>query len=75
VGATSPGNIEILSGYSFDDGSELWIAEETFDPSVSHANWEQSGIVPDVEVHADWDTIIFETDPSVAAALSLLGHK
>ena len=75
VGQTSLGNVEILHGYDFDDGSRIWIAEETFDPSISHANWEESGIIPDVEAHADWDTFIFDTDPSVAAALSLLGHK
>ena len=49
--------------------------KNTFDPFVSHANWEKTGIVPDVEAYADWDTFLFETDPSVAAALSLLGHK
>jgi len=75
IGQTSLGNVEILSGYDFSDGSQLWIAEETFDPFVSHANWEKTGIVPDVEAHADWDTFLFETDPSVAAALSLLGHQ
>jgi carboxyl-terminal processing protease len=75
AGQTSLGNVEVLHGYDFDDGSRLWIAEDTFDPSISHANWEETGIVPDVEAYADWDTFIFETDPSVAAALSLLGHK
>lgn len=75
VGQTSLGNVEILHGYDFDDGSRLWIAEDTFDPSVSHANWEKTGIIPDVEAHADWDTFTFETDPAIAAALSLLGHK
>lgn len=75
VGQTSLGNVETLHGYDFDDGSRIWIAEETFDPSFSHANWEETGIVPDVEIHADWDTFIFETDPAVAAALTLLGQK
>jgi carboxyl-terminal processing protease len=75
VGQTSLGNVEILHGYDFDDGSRLWIAEDTFDPSISQANWEETGIIPDVEAHADWDTFTFDTDPSVAAALSLLGHK
>ena len=28
VGQTSLGNVEILSGYDFDDGSQLWIAKE-----------------------------------------------
>ena len=75
IGQTSLGNVEILHGYDFDDGSRLWIAEETFDPSISKANWEETGIIPDVEAYADWDTFTFETDPSVAAALSLLERK
>ncbi|MBC7876086.1 MAG: PDZ domain-containing protein [Anaerolineales bacterium] len=75
VGQTSLGNVEVLHGYDFDDDSRIWIAQETFDPPVSEDNWEETGIVPDVEAHADWDTFIFETDPAIAAALSLLGHE
>lgn len=75
VGQTTMGNVEVLHGYDFEDGSRLWIAEETFDPAVSHANWEQTGIVPDVEAHADWDTFTFETDPAIRAAVKLLGHQ
>ena len=53
VGETTPSNVEILHGYDFEDGSRLWIAEETFDPAVSHANWEATGIVPNVQAYAD----------------------
>ncbi|MBI5944913.1 MAG: PDZ domain-containing protein [Chloroflexi bacterium] len=74
VGQTSLGNVETLHGYDFDDGSRIWIAAETFNPAVSHANWEETGIVTDVEAHADWDTFTFENDPAIVAALSLLGH-
>lgn len=75
VGQTSLGNVETLHGYDFDDGSRIWIAQETFSPAISHANWEETGIVADVEAYADWDTFTFENDPSVAAALTLLGHQ
>ncbi len=75
VGQTTLGNVETLHGYNFDDGSRVWIAEERFDPLKSHADWEKEGIVPDVEAYADWDTFTFENDPSVAAAVELLGHK
>jgi C-terminal processing protease CtpA/Prc len=75
AGQTSLGNVEILHGYEFDDGSRLWIAQDTFDPPISHANWEETGIIPDVEAPADWDTFVFETDPAIAASLSLLGHQ
>jgi hypothetical protein len=46
-----------------------------FDPINSHANWEQQGIIPDVQAYADWDTFTFETDPSIVAALKILGHS
>lgn len=74
AGQATLGNVETLSGYSFSDGSRAWIAEERFDPPVSHADWERDGIQPDLEAHADWDTFTFQTDPGVAAALILLGH-
>src|SRR5258706_3549998 len=74
VGKTTLGNVEVLHGYSLDDGSRLWIAEETFVPAHSKENWELTGIIPDVEAYADWDTFTFETDPAIAAALKLLGH-
>jgi len=75
VGETSLGNVEVLNGYSFEDGSEVWLASETFHSAFSEANWEETGIVPDVEAFAPWDTFYFETDPSVAAAVELLGHQ
>lgn len=75
VGQTTLGNVETLAGYNFDDGSQAWIATERFDPLNSHANWEEDGIVPDMEAYADWDTFTFENDPSVAAALELLEHQ
>ncbi len=74
VGQSTLGNVEILNGYELSDGSSLWIAAETFVPSNSRENWELTGIVPDVEAHADWDTFTLETDPAIPAALKLLGH-
>ena len=75
VGQTSLGNVEVLNGYDFDDGSVMWVASETFDSAFSDENWEQSGIIPDVEAHAGWDTFYFDTDPAILASLELLGHK
>jgi len=74
AGQTTLGNVETLHSYIFSDGSRLWIAEETFIPANSDADWELQGIIPDVEAHADWDTFTFENDPGIAAALELLGH-
>ncbi len=75
VGEATLGNVETLHGYNLEDGSRLWLAQEIFDPAGSHANWESTGIVPDVEAYADWDTFTFETDPSITAAVKLLGHR
>ena len=75
TGETSLGNVEVLSGYDFDDGSQLWIASWTFDSAFSDDNWEELGIVPEIQSYASWDTFTFGSDPSIAAALELLGHK
>lgn len=75
VGETSLGNVEVLHGYDFNDNSQLWIASETFISATSNTDFEETGIVPDVQAYAPWDTITFETDPSVKAAVVLLGHK
>jgi carboxyl-terminal processing protease len=75
VGETSLGNVEVLHGYDFEDGSQIWLAAETFHSAFSDANWEETGIIPDIQAFAEWDTFYFETDPSIVAALNLLGHQ
>ena len=75
VGETSLGNVEVLHGYNFEDGSQVWIAAEKFTSAFSNSNWEETGIVPDVQAFAEWDTFYFETDPSIAASVNLLGHQ
>jgi len=75
VGQTSLGNVEVLSGYDFEDGSIIWLAAETFHSAFSDENWEQTGIIPDVQAFAPWDTFYFDTDPAVKAAVELLGHQ
>ena len=75
TGETSLGNVELLHGFDFDDGSQVWLASERFFPAHSDENWEETGIIPDIQAFADWDTFTFETDPSIAAAVTLLGHE
>jgi len=75
TGETSLGNVEVLHGYDFEDGSVMWIAAEKFDSAFSDDDWEETGIVPDLPAYAAWDTFYFDTDPSITAALELLGHK
>ena len=74
VGRTTTGHVETLHGYTFADGSQAWTAQERFDPANSHADWKRTGIKPDVEAYADWDTFRFGNDPAVAAGAKLLGH-
>ena len=74
VGQRTLGHVETLHGYPFVDGSQAWIAQERFDPAHSHADWKRTGIKPDIEAYADWDTFTFQNDPAVAAAVKLLGH-
>ena len=74
IGQTTLGNVEVLLAHSFKDGSRAWIAEERFDPPVSHANWEKDGIQPDIQAYADWETFTFDTDPAIVAALKNFGH-
>lgn len=74
VGQRTTGNVEQLHLFEFEDGSRVWLAAATFSPALSEADWETDGIVPDLEVVAAWDSFTYETDPGIAAALTLLGH-
>jgi C-terminal processing protease CtpA/Prc len=70
IGETSDGNVEILWGYDFDDGSRAWIAHDSFRP-LKHPseNWEKTGIIPDETVLSNWDEVTNATDPVIQAAL------
>jgi carboxyl-terminal processing protease len=74
TGETSLGNVEVLHGYDFEDGSIMWIASETFDSDFSSINWEETGIIPDLPAPANWDSFYFDTDPAITASLELLGR-
>jgi C-terminal processing protease CtpA/Prc len=73
VGETTNGNVEVLWGYDFEDGSRLWLAHDTFRPlNNPDLDWEQTGIIPDVIATGAWDEYTLETDPVVRAAQDLL---
>ena len=70
IGETTLGNVEVLYGYDFQDGSQLWLAHDTFQTAVNFdRNWEDTGVIPDIEAPADWDKISLFTDPAILAAL------
>lgn len=55
IGQTSRGNVETTHRHDFTDGSRAHIAAETFIPAdMPDANWEESGIVPDITVNQLW---------------------
>ena len=70
IGTTTGGNVEILWGYDLEDGSQLWLANETFRP-LNHPDqdWEQTGIIPDLTVSGDFDEYVMADDPAVLAAV------
>jgi carboxyl-terminal processing protease len=73
IGTTTNGNVEILWGYDFEDGSQLWLANETFRP-LNHPeqDWEKTGIIPDLTISGDFDQYSLNNDPPVIAALKYL---
>jgi carboxyl-terminal processing protease len=76
VGETSSGNVEVLFVYSFEDGSQVWLAHSTFQP-INHPDqlWEKTGIVPDVNAVSKWDEVTTQTDPAVLAAIQRIIGK
>lgn len=73
IGTTTDGNVEILWGYDFEDGSQLWLANETFRP-LNHPNqdWEKTGIIPDLPISGEFDQYSLNTDPPMIAAIQYL---
>ena len=70
IGEWTEGNIELLRGYDFADGSRAWIAHEVFIPrNHPEEDWEVTGIIPDLEVFSNWDEVTLEIDPVVQAAI------
>jgi len=77
VGGPTLGNVERLRPYDFEDGSRAWIASETFEPrGLANGIWEETGIIPDVNVPSRWHEITEANDPALAKAVELLiGQK
>jgi len=70
IGETTMGNVETLWGYDFEDGSRAWIAHESFQPiNQPEANWEETGIVPDLIIPVNWYEYKLEEDPRIKTAL------
>jgi carboxyl-terminal processing protease len=76
IGTTTDGNVEILWGYDLEDGSKIWLANETFRP-LNHPdqNWEETGIIPDLHISGEFDEFSLENDPVVSAAMGYLSGR
>jgi len=74
VGVPSAGNTETIFRYDFDDGSRLWLAQESFKPPDG-TNLEGRGVIPDVNIKDDWTTYTEQTDPDILAALKLMRNE
>ena len=76
IGETTPGNLELLWGFDFEDGSRVWIAREAFHP-LNHPqqNWEDTGIIPNLTVPSNWDEVTLTSDPAIQAALNHLDAR
>jgi len=76
IGQTTDGNVEILWGYTFDDGSRAWIAHDTFKP-FNHPDddWEHEGIVVDISAPAAWEDYTTATDPAILASLEFFDQE
>lgn len=71
IGQNTAGNIETLLSHEFEDGSRLWLAEESFQ-LPDGTSWELVGLTPDVPIDAAWDEFTAEDDPVIAAAVAKL---
>ena len=68
IGERTAGNIETLRSHEFEDGSRLWLAEQSF-RLPSGKSWEGAGLEPDMLVSAQWHEYTADDDPLIAAAL------
>jgi len=68
IGRRTAGNIETLRSHQFEDGSRMWLAEQSF-RLPSGRSWEGVGLEPDMLVDAQWHEHTEEDDPVIAAAL------
>jgi C-terminal peptidase prc len=71
LGKNSAGNVETLLMHNFEDGSRLWLAEETF-VLPNDTSFESVGVTPNMPINIGWDEHTDEDDPVIAAAVTRL---
>jgi len=72
IGLPTAGNVEAIYPYDLEDGSRLWLAEESFVP-VTGERWEGRGVQPDERVEQAWEDFSSdEEDLALQTALRYL---
>lgn len=71
VGVPTAGNTETIYRYDFEDGSRLWVAQESF-MLPDGTNLEGKGVQPDFVSDKDWTTFTEKDDPDILKAVELL---
>lgn len=71
VGEPSAGNIETLRQHAFEDGSVMWLAEQSF-KLPNGSNWENKGLTPNIAISKPWDEYTSDNDPVIAASVEAL---
>lgn len=75
IGMPTSGNVESIYPYDLEDGSRLWLAEESFIP-ITGERWEGKGLQPDEVVAQAWEDFSGdEEDLALQAALRYLSER
>lgn len=71
VGLPTPGEVEGITEFALPDGSRAFIATSSY-RTPDGREIGLTGVIPDVEVNADWDAVTLENDPVRDAAVQAL---
>lgn len=71
VGVNTAGNTETIFAYDFDDGSRLWVAQESF-KLPDGSSLEGRGVAPDRTISVDWTQFSEQRDPQIIKAVELI---
>lgn len=75
IGTPTAGNVESIYPYDFEDGSRLWLAEESYLP-VTGERWEGRGVQPDLVITQAWEDFASDADDlALQAALTYLSER
>jgi C-terminal processing protease CtpA/Prc len=68
LGLTTPGALEGMTPYFLPDGSRLFLPTSSY-RTADGQEVGLNGVIPDVIIEAEWDTVTVTDDPVLDAAL------